>query len=60
MLEKVSATSGVASRRAIAIHRQLILPVAMLLVIAAGVLAALMNFNAGVLDSHLGVASARA
>ncbi len=57
MLEKVSATSGVASRRAIAIHRQLILPVAMLLVIAAGVLAALMHFNAGVLDSRAQKAS---
>ena len=57
MLEKVTATNGVASRRAIAIHRQLILPVAMLLVIAAGVLAALMHFNAGVLDSRAQKAS---
>jgi sensor domain CHASE-containing protein len=52
MLEKVTAPNGVASRRAIAIHRQLILPVAVLLAIAAGVLAALMHFNADALDSR--------
>ena len=57
MLEKVTATNGAASRRAIAIHRQLILPVAVLVVIAAGVLAALMQFNAGVLDSRAQKAS---
>ena len=57
MLEKVTATNGVASRRAIAIHRQLILPVAVLGVIAAGVLAALMLFNARVLDDRAQQAS---
>ena len=57
MLEKVTASNGVASRRAIAIHRQLILPVAVLVAIAAGVLAALMQFNAGVLDNRAQKAS---
>ena len=52
MVDKVTVPSGSASRRAIAIHRQLILPVAVLLLIAAGVLAALMHFNAGALDSR--------
>ena len=47
MLEKVNATNGDASRRAVAIHRQLILPVAVLLVLAAVALAGLMLFNAG-------------
>ncbi len=50
MQDKVIAANGMASRRAIAIHRQLILPVAVLLLISAGVLAALMQFNAGKLD----------
>ena len=50
MQDKVSAANSTASRRAIAIHRQLLLPVAVLLLISAGVLAALMQFNAGKLD----------
>ncbi len=50
MQDKVIAANGMASRRAIAIHRQLILPVAVLFLISAGVLAALMQFNAGKLD----------
>ena len=50
MQDKVIVANGMASRRAIAIHRQLILPVAVLLLISAGVLAALMQFNAGKLD----------
>jgi diguanylate cyclase (GGDEF)-like protein/PAS domain S-box-containing protein len=52
MQDKVIAANGMASRRAIAIHRQLILPVAVLLLISAGVLAALMQFNAGKLDQE--------
>ena len=52
MLEQVTAKNGDASRRAVAVHRQLILPVAVLLVLAAGVLAGLMLFNARVLDTR--------
>ena len=52
MLEQVTAQNGDASRRAIAVHRQLILPVASLLAVAAAVLLGLMLINGQRLDDQ--------
>ena len=57
MHEQVIGPHGGASRRAIAVHRQLILPVASLLAVAAAVLLALMLINAQVLDDKAKVQS---
>ena len=53
MLGTVNAKTGDASRRAVAIHRQQILPIAWLLVLAAASLAALMLFAAITLDASM-------
>jgi diguanylate cyclase (GGDEF)-like protein/PAS domain S-box-containing protein len=50
MLGKVIGRNGDASRRAVALHRQVILPVAVLLLLAAAALAGLMLFNARAQD----------
>jgi sensor domain CHASE-containing protein len=52
MLGTVVAKTGDASRRAMAIHRQQILPIAWLLVLAAASLAGLMLFAAVTLDAR--------
>ena len=51
MQEQVIGQHGDASRRAIALHRELVLPVASLLIVAAAVLLALMLINAHWLDA---------
>ncbi len=57
MHEQVIGQHGGALRRAIAVHRQLILPVASLLAVATAVLVALMLINAQWLDSKAKEAS---
>ena len=57
MLGTVDAKTGDAGRRAMAIHRQQILPIAWLLVLAAACLAGLMLFTAIMLDARTRVES---